>query len=358
MKSAMLQQLSQNAPATATAEQEAEKFGKEFVTAIQNDRRTLAGSDLLRSIILMSLVLAVIGWTLKQKQYNVGIIALGILCLFDLLTVDKRYLNSERFVEASDFQNSFAMSTADTQIKQDTGYYRVFNNATDPFNESNTAYHHNSIGGYHPAKLQIYQDLIEYQISKNNMQVLNMLNMKYVIIRNPQNGEMIAQQNPDAFGPCWLVKGIKYVTDGKEEMNALDNTGLRDSAVVQNKFKADIKDMPVYDSTANLTFIQNRNDLIRYTFNAAAPQFGVFSEIYYDRGWKAFIDQKEVPIIKTNYALRGLFIPAGKHDIEFRFEPSAYKQGNIISLISSILIYIFVAGGLFWEWKRSQGQLA
>lgn len=190
------------------------------------------------------------------------------------------------------------------------------------------------------------------------MQVLNMLNMKYVIIRNPQNGEMIAQQNPDAFGPCWLVKGIKYVTDGKEEMNALDNTGLRDSAVVQNKFKADIKDMPVYDSTANLTFIQNRNDLIRYTFNAAAPQFGVFSEIYYDRGWKAFIDQKEVPIIKTNYALRGLFIPAGKHDIEFRFEPSAYKQGNIISLISSILIYIFVAGGLFWEWKRSQGQLA
>jgi hypothetical protein len=246
------------------------------------------------------------------------------------------------------------MSTADTQIKQDTGYYRVFNNATDPFNESNTAYHHNSIGGYHPAKLQIYQDLIEYQISKNNMQVLNMLNMKYVIVRNPQTGEMIAQQNPEAFGPCWLVKGIKFVTNGKAEMDALDNTSLKDTAVVQTKFKSMIKEIPIVDSAATLSFIENKNDLIRYQSNAITPQLGVFSEIYYDRGWKAFIDQKEVPIIKTNYALRGLAIPAGKHEITFRFEPASYKQGNIISLISSILIYLFVAGGLYWEWKRLQ----
>ncbi len=358
MKSAMLQQISQNAPASATAEQEAEKFGKDFVTAIQTDRRSMAGSDLLRTIVLMTLALAVIWWTLKQKQYTGGIVALGILCLFDLLTVDKRYLNNDRFVEQSDFQNSFAMSAADTQIKQDTGYYRVFNNATDPFNESNTAYHHNSIGGYHPAKLQIYQDLIEYQISKNNMQVLNMLNMKYVIVRNPQTGEMIAQQNTESFGPCWLAKGIKFVSSGKEEMNALDNTPLKDTAVIQTKFKADIKAMPVVDSTATLSFLENKNDLIRYQSNASTPQLAVFSEIFYDRGWKAFIDQKEAPIIKTNYALRGLSIPSGKHDIEFRFEPASYRLGNIISLISSILIYVFVAGGLFWEWKRSQAKIA
>ncbi|MBU6157749.1 MAG: hypothetical protein KGP35_01845 [Bacteroidetes bacterium] len=354
MKSAMLQQSSPTGAANPALEQEAEKFGKEFVTAIQTDRKSLAGADLIRSIILMALAFVIIWWALKQKQYTGGIIALGVLCLFDLLSIDKRYLNNDKFVEQTDFQNSFAMSAADTQIKQDTGYFRVFNTATDPFNESITAYHHNSIGGYHPAKLQLYQDLIEYQISKNNRQVLNMLNTKYVIIRNPQTGETMAQQNPEAFGPCWLAKGIKYVNNGKEEMNALDNTPLKDTAVVQVKFKKNIPSNPIADSTASLNFIFNKNDSIRYRSAANSPQFAVFSEVYYDRGWNAFIDDQPAPIIKTNYALRGLFIPAGKHEILFKFEPKSYFTGGLISLICSILIYLILAAAVYMEWRQSR----
>jgi hypothetical protein len=353
MKSAMLQQASQTGAATPEVEKEAERFGKEFVTAIQTDRKSLAGSDLMRSIILMTLAFAIIWWALKQKQYTGGIIALGVLCLFDLLSIDKRYLNNEKFVDQTDFQNNFNLTAADDLIKQDTGYFRVFNLTVDPFNESGTSYHHNSIGGYHPAKLQIYQDLITYQISKNNRQVLNMLNTKYFIVNNPQNNQPAAQQNPEAFGPCWLVKGIKYVNNGKEEMNALDNTPLRDSAVIQAKFKSGITSNPVTDSTAKLKFIYNRNDSIRYYSSANSPQFAVFSEVYYDRGWNAFIDNQPAPIIKTNYALRGLFIPAGNHEIVFRFEPESYKDGNLISLISTILIYLMIGVSLFLQWKQS-----
>ena len=353
MTNAMLQQAAQGQTPTAAMQQEADQFGKGFITAIASDRKSLFASDLIRTIILMSLTLSVIWFAQKQKQITAGIIALSVICLIDLLTIDNRYLNADDFVEQTDFENSFSKTPADEQIKQDTGYYRVFNTSVDPFNESGTAYHHNSIGGYHPAKLQIYQDLIQEQISKNNIQVLNMLNTKYVIVNNPQTNQPVAQLNTEAFGPCWLVKGIKFVANGREEMNALDNTSLKDTAVVQVKLKNNISSLPSTDSTAKLNFIFNRNDSIRYSSNAASPQFAVFSEIFYDRGWNAYIDNKPAPIIKTNYALRGLSIPAGQHEIVFRFEPKSYKYGNIISLISTILIYLMIAGSIFWEWKKS-----
>jgi uncharacterized membrane protein YfhO len=136
-------------------------------------------------------------------------------------------------------------------------------------------------------------------------------------------------------------------------MNALDNTSLKDTAVVQVKFKNNITTLPVADSSAKLNFIFNKNDSIRYISEASTTQFAVFSEIYYDRGWNAYIDDKPVSIIKTNYALRGLSIPAGRHDIVFRFEPDSYKKGNWISLICTILIYLVIAGGLIWQWKKS-----
>jgi uncharacterized membrane protein YfhO len=168
----------------------------------------------------------------------------------------------------------------------------------------------------------------------------------------------VAQLNSEAFGHCWLVKGIKYVKNGREEMNALDNTSLKDTAVVQEKFKNNISSNPIADSTAKLNFIFNRNDSIRYSSNANTPQFAVFSEVYYDRGWNAYIDNQPASIIKTNYALRGLFIPAGNHEIVFRFEPKSYKFGNIISLISTILIYLIIAGCLIRELKLQNKPVA
>ncbi|MBM3439657.1 MAG: YfhO family protein [Bacteroidetes bacterium] len=355
MRNAMLQQMSQGKQPSEQMMEQAETFGKGFTTAIKQDRKSLFGSDLTRSIILMSLVLGVL-WFTKDKKFNPILAAFLFLALtsFDLFKVDRRYLNENSFVEEGEFEQAFTETDADKMIKQDKGYFRVFNTTTDPFNESVTSYHHNSIGGYHPAKLQIYQDLIEYQISKNNMQVLNMLNTKYFILSNPQTGDAIAQFNPEAFGPVWLTKGIKFVPDAKAEMSALDNTNLRDTAVVQQKFSSKLSVQPVADSNASIRFVENKNDFISYEFNAGSPQFAVFSEVCYPRGWNAYIDDKKAEIIKTNYALRGLAIPAGKHQIVFRFEPEVIKIGNLLVMISSILAYIIVLAAFWMEWRKSK----
>lgn len=355
MSGAMLQQASQGKQPTPEMQQQAETFGKAFITAIQADRKGLFGSDLLRTIILLTLTLLVL-WLASNKKLKPLPVMLVLLVLssFDLLAVGRRYLNDNSFVDPDEFNNAFAMTDADKMIKQDKGYYRVFNTTVDFTNESVTSYHHNSIGGYHPAKLQIYQDLIENQIGKNNLQVLNMLNTKYFIVQNPQNGQPAAQINPGNFGPCWLVKGIKYVENGKEEMKALDSTNLRDTAVVQVKFKSFIPNAPVYDSAASIQLIENKNDIINYESKAGSNQFAVFSEIYYTAGWNAFIDGKKAEIVKTNYALRGLAIPAGTHKIEFRFEPYSYKLGDQLDLIAAILTYLIVFGGLFMAWKTSK----
>ncbi len=356
MTGAMLQQYAQQGQQPgAEVQQQAESFGKAFITAIQEDRKSLFAGDLIRSFIFISLTLLVLWFASTKKLQAVpAMIILLLLSSIDLLSVGKRYLNENNFVDGSDFDNAFAMTDADRQIKQDKGYFRVFNTTVDFVNESVTAYHHNSIGGYHPAKLQIYQDLIENQIVKNNMQVLNMLNTKYFIVQNPQTGAPFAQMNPSAFGPVWLVKGIKYVSNGKEEMKALDSTNLRDTAVVQVKFKSVVGADPVYDSTASIQLIENKNDLINYESKANSNQFAVFSEVYYNKGWNAFIDGKKAEIVKTNYALRGLAIPAGNHQIEFRFEPQSYKTGDTIVLISALLTYLIVIAGLFMEWKKSK----
>lgn len=357
LSQAMLQQATQQGQQQPTAEmlQQAEQFGRGFVLAIQSDRKDLFGADLMRSLLIMALAMLLL-WLASSKKINSLTVTmlLLVLCSVDLLTVGKRYLNESTFVDPSTFDGAFALTDADRMIKQDNGYYRVLNTTADFTNESITAYHHNSIGGYHPAKLQIYQDLIEYQIGRNNMQVLNMLNTKYFIVQNPQTGQPIAQMNPSAFGPVWFVKGVHFVADGKEEMKALDSINLRDTAVVQTKFKTSIAQLPVYDSAATIRLIENKNDVINYESNAATNQFAVFSEVYYTAGWNAFIDGKQAPIVKTNYALRGLAVPAGKHNIEFRFEPKSYKLGDTINLIASLLTYLIVFGGLFMTWKTSK----
>ncbi|MFZ9717911.1 MAG: YfhO family protein [Chitinophagaceae bacterium] len=353
MRNAMLQQAAQGQTPSNDMMQQAETFAKGFTAAIQEDRKSLFAGDLGKSLMLISIALGIL-WLAKEKKMAATTLTLLLLALtaFDLLSVDRRYLNNDSFVDADQFETAFTPTDADNTIMQDKSYFRVFNTTTDPFNESITSYHHNSIGGYHPAKLQIYQDLIEYQISKNNLQVLNMLNTKYFIIENPQTGTPVAQYNAEAFGACWLVKGIKFVPDAKAEMNALDNTSLSDTAVVQTKFKNGVSAQPVLDSSASISLTENKNDVIIYDFNASTPQFAVFSEVYYPRGWKAFVDGKETEIVKTNYALRGLSVPAGKHKIEFRFEPTVIKIGNQLVMICSIISYLIVLAALFFAWRN------
>ena len=186
----------------------------------------------------------------------------------------------------------------------------------------------------------LYSDSIDRQLEKGNIQVYNMLNTKYFIVQNPQTGKPVARLNPTAFGNAWLTKGIKYVNNADEEMDALDSTDLKDTAVIEKKYAQQIKQPPVADSSAYIKLKQNLNDKIDYTYHSATPQFAVFSEVYYPAGWNAFIDGQKADYVKTDYVLRGMYLPAGDHQIEFLFEPKSYTIGRSITIIANILVYL------------------
>ena len=335
---------------------QAEEMSKDLMTALRADRKSEAGGDLLRTFLLFAAA-GVIIWLLLKKKLSplVATIVLTVISLFDLINIDKRYLNSDDFKEAEEVTGIFTPTAADQQILQDPDHanFRVFNQTQNFTSESLTSYHHNSIGGYSPAKLGLYQDLIEHQIGKGNMGVLNMLNTKY-FIGNTQDGRTIAQQNPGAFGPCWLVKGIKFVNSPNAEMLALDSTNVRDTAILNDTFKAVVKQQPVYDSSASIKITERQNDKITYASNAATPQFAVFSEIYYDRGWDAYIDGKKTNYVKVDYLLRGIELPAGKHTVEFRFEPKSYYTGNTITFWCAILIYLTLIATIILSFKKNK----
>jgi uncharacterized membrane protein YfhO len=321
---------------------QANEFGQSIVRALSEDRKGMFGSDLLRTVLFITAAILVLGLFAKNKvNATVAIVILISLTVFDLVPVGKRYLNENNFVEKTNIEDEFAMTDADRIIKQDPDHnnFRIYN-GDDPYNNAKPSYHHNSIGGYNPAKLGIYQDLIERQLSKGNMRVFDMLNTKYFVIQNPETGIPMAQQNPGALGNCWLVKGIQYVDNADQEMKALDNFNPRDTAIIDKRYQAEIKGSPQFDSTAYIKLLENINDTVRYIFNSSTPQFAVFSEVYYNKGWNAYIDGVKADYVRVNYVLRGMSLPAGKLNIEFRFEPKTYKRGNTIALSAHIISLI------------------
>jgi hypothetical protein len=263
-------------------------------------------------------------------------------------------LNDDHFQTSEDQEaQNFVPSAASQQILQDTSFYRVFNIDAQggPFNDALTSYFHNSVGGYNPAKLAIYQDLITYQLSdKLNINVLNMLNTKYIINRG-QQGEVV-QQNPDNLGACWFVKQIAFVKDDAAAMRALDHNNPADSAILIESEKNKIGFMPAFDSSAKIQLIKNDNDVITYSSQSNSNQFAAFSEIYYDRGWKAYIDNKEVPIVRTDYVLRGLAVPAGNHSIRFEFRPASFYDSEKIAIIASAIIWLLMLYTAFMFIRR------
>jgi hypothetical protein len=354
----VLHQVPPGQQAPPELQQKAQELSRGVITALHTDRQGLMGKDLLRTIILMVLGILAIGFFLKKKINSTILFAsLIFLTGFDLLGVANRYLNAEKYVDEGDFESAFIPTEADQQIMKDPDHanFRVFNQTVDVFNDASTSFHHNSVGGYHPAKLDLYNDIITYQLSKGNMEVFNMLNTKYFITQNPQTGKPMAQLNPGALGNCWLVGGIKYVANANEEMAALDHTDLKDTAVVEDKFKAQIGQMPVRDSAAFIKLKENVNDKIIYTFHSTTPQFAVFSEVYYPLGWEVFIDGKKTDYIKTDYLLRGMSVPAGNHEIEFQFAPKSYYEGRMISIIANILVILVLIGTIvFYVRKKNK----
>jgi len=339
-------------------EQQADQTSRSIISALQSDRKSLMGSDLLRSFILIGLAVLLMGLYLKKKvSATILVAALIVLSGYDLLGVAMRYLNPEKFVEPEDFESAFIPTQADQQILKDPDHanFRVFNETTgDPFSDGITPYHFNAIGGYHPAKLDLYNDIITRQLSKGNMQVFDMLNTKYFIVQDPQTGKPVAQLNPNAFGNCWLVKGIKFVENADQEMASLDSTDLKDTAVVESKFKSEIPAAPHYDSVASIKLVENLNDKINYKYSAPTPQFAVFSEVYYPKGWDVFIDGTKANYVKTDYVLRGMYIPAGNHNIEFRFEPQSFYTGRLISIIANIFVALLIIATIIFYARKKQ----
>lgn len=336
-------------------------IAKEIVKAAAADRQSLFASDLMRSLFFVSAAFFLIFLYAKNKlKGEYAVVALLFLTAIDIIPVGKRYLTNDNFLEPEENEAAFTPTAADLAILQDKEpNFRVFNLTQDVFNDAITSYHHQSIGGYHAAKLSLYQDLIENQLSKQpmNVQVLNMLNTKYLIVPD-STGQPVEQQNPGALGSAWLVKSIKFVPDARSEMKALDSFDAANEAIVQESFKSNIKSIPVFDSTAKIQLIKNDNDVVNYSFESTTPQFAVFSEVYYDRGWKAFIDNQEVPIVKTNYVLRGLSVPAGKHVIDFRFEPQSYIMGQKITTTSQIILIAIFLLAIFLEFRNRKKETA
>jgi uncharacterized membrane protein YfhO len=318
--------------------------------------------DILRALgfgfVALLLVFLAIRKTINNLVLGIGLL---IFVLIDSLTIDVKYLNYDNYQDKQENELPFVKTKSDNEILADKSQFRVFNVAGDAFSENYTSYYYNSVGGYHPAKIAIYQELIENKLSRQqpNTYVFNMLNTKYFIKKNRDGQTEAYQKNDSALGNCWLVKKIQYVKDANAEMNSLGNYNPADTAVVQDIFKSSIPFEPVADSTATITLVKNDNDIVTYTFNAASNQFAVFSEVYYKSGWKAYIDGKEAPIVKVNYVLRGLAVPAGKHDIKFEFKPQGFYKGKSITSIFSIILLIVFAAGIFMEWRsRKETALA
>ena len=325
-----------------------------LLDAVIADRKSLLYSDSFRSLVLISVSFSILWLFLKQHINKTKvIIVFTLLILFDLVQVNLRYVNDDDFRQARKIDKPFRASSVDLQIQKDKSHYRVANFTGDPFQDGRTSYFHKSIGGYHAAKMGRYQDLIEFQLGKQNMQVYNMLNVKYFIIPDNEGKEQM-QQNPNNNGNAWFIKDIKYVKSANEEIKALDSLNTKTTVVINEKsLTTSVSFSKELDSLATINLVKYSLNALTYDSNSTKDEFAVFSEIYYKNGWNAYIDGELKPHLNVNYVLRGLEIPAGKHSIEFRFEPKVIQTGSTISLLSYVFLLLIPLGWFFYDKNKA-----
>ena len=327
-----------------------QNYGPEFVDALKEDRKSLYSADLLRSGFLVLVAFGILWFFIKNKlAKNTAIILVGFIMISDLFFIDKNYLNAKNFVNPSEVDVPFQPTASDLEILRDTTHYRVFE-VDGNMSNARTSYFHQSVGGYSAVKPRRMQQLFDYQIAKNNTQVLNMLNTKY-IIQTDKEGKEFPTSNPNANGNAWFVQKVKFVNSPDEEMKALDSLDTKNGAIVnQKEFGTQLKNTTfVKDTLATITMNSYKPNHLKYTSNNPNSGLAVFSEMYYADGWNAFIDGKKVSYFRADYALRAMEIPSGKHSIEFKFEPQVVKTGSTIALISSILMLLLLLGGVYFE---------
>ncbi|HSG68560.1 MAG TPA: YfhO family protein [Bacteroidales bacterium] len=339
----------------------------EALNALHADRVSILRMDAFRSLVFILLTAGLIWLYLKQKIRMAYVIpAIALLVLIDMWAVNKRYLNKDNFVRSSVVENPFKPTEADNQILRDKELgFRVLNLTVNPFSDASTSYFHRSIGGYHGAKLERYQELIDFQIQPemtriitvlrssadaNNLNgvlsdlpVLNMLNTKYLIIMS-QNGP-VPLQNPYALGTSWFVDSYRFVENADEEIDAVGDIDPATTLIIDKRF-SDFIGVRSFerDSSASITLVDYKPNHLTYNSSASSDQLAVFSEIYYPNGWNAFIDGQPASHFRANWTLRAMVVPAGKHTIEFKFQPALYTRGEGISLIFSILLLLMIVG--------------
>ncbi|TRX10719.1 YfhO family protein [Flavobacterium gawalongense] len=331
-----------------------ESYGPGFVDALKEDRRSLYSADLLRSGFFILLSAGVLWLFIKNRlASNTAIIFVGLLMIFDLFFVDKKYVSGKDFMSGREVEAPFQEKPSDVEILKDTTHYRVFE-VSGNLSSARTSYFHKSIGGYSAVKPRRMQQLFDYQIAKSNMEILNMLNVKYVI-QTDKEGKEFPTSNPNANGNAWFVSEVKLVNSADEEMKALDSLDSKNVVVVNQK-EFEIKNKAfAKDSLATITLDSHKPNDLKYTSINSNEGLAVFSEMYYGKGWNAYVDGKKTDHFRVDYVLRGLQIPAGKHTIEFKFEPQVVKTGGTIVLFSSIGMLLLLVGGIYFERKKNRG---
>jgi len=323
------------------------------VDALLVDRKSLLQSDAMRSLvfILLTAGLLYLHHLEKLKAHIVGLLIAGLV-LVDLVPVAHRYLNEDDYISARKNKNIISPTAIDQQIMADPDpNFRVLNLASNTFNDSKTSYFHKSLGGYHGAKLKRYQELVDSCISRTNLAVINMLNAKYFITPDKE-GKPAVRRNPLALGNAWFVDEMKVVENADEELNSLNDDDFNPEklAIIDKRFENDLAGFtPSADSTAQIYFLDYKPNYLKYETQASKDQLAVFSEIYFANGWNAYVDGELKPHWRANYVLRSMIIPAGEHEVEFKFEPQVYYTGEKISLAGSILLILFVVGGVVMD---------
>lgn len=372
-------------------------------SAMIADRKELLRTDAFRSLIFILLGASLIYFYIKGKvRMNVLVPVLIFLLLADMWPVNKRYLNSDKFVARTQFSKSFSTTTADGVILSDPDIKRVLNISVSTFNDASTSYYHQSVGGYHGAKLRRYQELIDsvmigelqsfYSVMNTaqseadinpalgKLTALNMLNTRYIIY----NPDAVPLFNPYAMGNAWFADKITYVADSNEELRKLPGIEPRE-ALITEQFKP-LAELAGQDGTNpkgtmlptqseetllmtqpvdSLSLTQSEDTIflteykaneVKYRSSSHTDRIAIFSEIYYPAGWNAYIDDEEAQYFRANYVLRGLRIPAGDHEIKFSFRPKSYFTGNKVSIAGSIILLLITAGYLFLSISGSKKQ--
>lgn len=321
-------------------EQQSATLIQQMQSNLEDARIAIFRADALRSLLFaLATAATVLLFAYGKIKKQLFVVVLAALLLLDMVPVSMRYFDHDKFVPKRQAENPVRPTQADLQILEDNDTpYRVYNVTVSSFNDSSTSYFHHSIGGYHGAKLQRYQELIDHHITKGNMEVLNMLNTKYLIVPGPDRQPAVSY-NDEALGHAWFVKEINWVEDANEEIEGLNEIDPAQVALIDRRFE-DIVDYSQIkpDPRGSIELISYKPNELIYRSRAAAPQLALFSEVYYPHGWEVYINGEKAEHFRANYILRAMVVPEGDNEIEFRFRPQSFYTGKKIALVFSIIL--------------------